>query len=178
MNQERIIKKYPNRRLYDTTISAYITLEDIRQLVLEGASFRVIDIKTQEDITRTLLLQVILEQEARGTPLFSRDLLEQFIRAYGGVFQGVMTAYLEHSMALCRSQQRLLDEQMRGLIETGPVAVLNDIARQHLSLWRSMQETALRQYGLPTVQKESFQGQDESADLNRESVHGGAMPPQ
>jgi polyhydroxyalkanoate synthesis repressor PhaR len=98
MEKERIIKKYPNRRLYDSAISAYITLEDIRRLVREGMPFRVVDARTEEDITRGILLQVILEQEERGQPIFSREILEQLIRSYGDAMQGFMTSYLEQSM--------------------------------------------------------------------------------
>lgn len=148
MAKERIIKKYPNRRLYDVGISAYVTLEDIRRLVREGVQFRIIDAKTEEDITRSILLQVILEQEEQGKPIFSREILEQLIRTYGDAMQGFMTSYLEQSMAVFLKQQKLMEEQMASLIQTGPMAVFGDLARQNLKIWQSMQESLLKGYGL------------------------------
>jgi polyhydroxyalkanoate synthesis repressor PhaR len=148
MAKERIIKKYPNRRLYDAGISAYVTLDDIRKLVRQAEPFRVVDAKTEEDITRSILLQVILEQEEQGKPIFSREILEQLIRTYGDAMQGFMTSYLEQSMAVFLKQQKLMEEQMASLIETGPMAVFGDLARQNLKLWQSMQEGFLKGYGL------------------------------
>jgi polyhydroxyalkanoate synthesis repressor PhaR len=148
MAKERIIKKYPNRRLYDAGISAYVTLDDIRKLVREGVQFRVVDARTEEDITRSILLQVILEQEEQGRPIFSREILEQFIRTHGDAMQGFMTSYLEQSMAVFLKQQKLMEEQMSSLIATGPMAVFGDLARQNLKIWQSMQETLLKGYGL------------------------------
>ena len=98
MSETRVIKKYPNRRLYDTVESRYITLADIRRLVVEKVEFVVVDKKTQEDITRTILLQVIAEQEHRTDPLLSREFLSQVIRSYGTPVQSGMTGYLEQSV--------------------------------------------------------------------------------
>jgi polyhydroxyalkanoate synthesis repressor PhaR len=100
MSEPRIIKKYPNRRLYDTVESRYITLADIRRLVIERIDFVVIDKKTQEDITRSILLQVIAEQEHAGEPLMSRDFLSQVIRSYGAGVRTAMGSYLEQSLKL------------------------------------------------------------------------------
>ena len=93
--ESRVIKKYPNRRLYDTVESRYITLADIRRLVMDKVDFLVVDKKTQEDITRSILLQVIAEQEHAGEPLMSQDFLSQVIRSYGGAMQNVVGSYLE-----------------------------------------------------------------------------------
>jgi len=98
MGEPRTIKKYPNRRLYDTVESRYITLADIRRLVLERIDFVVIDKKSQSDITRSILLQVIAEQEHDGEPLMSRDFLSQVIRSYGGTTRGLVGPYLEQSL--------------------------------------------------------------------------------
>jgi polyhydroxyalkanoate synthesis repressor PhaR len=98
MGEPRTIKKYPNRRLYDTVESRYITLADIRRLVLERVEFVVIDKKSQSDITRSILLQVISEQEHDGEPLMSRDFLSQVIRSYGGTTRGLVGPYLEQSL--------------------------------------------------------------------------------
>ena len=104
MNEPRTIKKYPNRRLYDTVESRYITLDDIRRLVLEGIDFVVVDKKTQGDITRSILLQVIAEQEHGGEPLMSRDFLSQMIRSYGGAMSGMVGSYLEQSLKVFANQ--------------------------------------------------------------------------
>src|SRR5688500_18636806 len=113
MSETRVIKKYPNRRLYDTVESRYITLADIRRLVVEKVDFLVVDKKSQEDITRTILLQVIAEQEHRTDPLLSREFLAQVIRSYGGSTQPVVGAYLEHSLKLISAQQRELREKLK-----------------------------------------------------------------
>jgi polyhydroxyalkanoate synthesis repressor PhaR len=95
---ERLIKKYPNRRLYDTQTSSYITLTDVKQLVLDGEEFTVVDAKTNEDLTRSILLQIILEEEANGAPMFSSAVLAQIIRYYGHAMQGMMGSYLEKNV--------------------------------------------------------------------------------
>jgi polyhydroxyalkanoate synthesis repressor PhaR len=107
----RIIKKYPNRRLYDTNTSAYITLADVKQLVLKGESFRVQDAKSADDLTRSILLQIILEEEAGGTPLFSEAVLAQMIRFYGNAMQGMMGAVLERQVQAFAEMQNKLAEQ-------------------------------------------------------------------
>jgi len=104
MTEPRVIKKYPNRRLYDTVESRYITLADIRRLVIERIDFVVIDKKTQGDITRSILLQVIAEQEHGGEPLMSCDFLSQVIRSYGAGARGAMGSYLEQSLKLFATQ--------------------------------------------------------------------------
>ena len=92
MKSERIIKKYPNRRLYDTEVSRYITLADVRDLVMNCAEFRVVDAANDSDITRSILLQIMLEEETGGEPLFSATMLAQIIRFYGGTLQGCSPA--------------------------------------------------------------------------------------
>lgn len=98
VSQERIIKKYPNRRLYDTVTSTYITLADVKQLVMEGCQFKVIDAKTSEDLTRSILLQIITEEESNGKPIFSSQMLYQIIQFYGNAFQQMMSSYLEKNI--------------------------------------------------------------------------------
>jgi len=97
-SSERLIKKYPNRRLYDTQTSSYITLTDVKQLVLDNDEFTVVDAKTNEDLTRSILLQIILEEEAHGAPMFSSAVLAQIIRYYGHAMQGMMGSYLEKNV--------------------------------------------------------------------------------
>jgi len=107
---DRLIKKYPNRRLYDTQASAYITLADVKRLVLNNEPFSVIDAKTEENLTRSILLQIILEEEASGSPMFSSAALTQIIRYYGHAMQGMMAAYLEKNIqAFIDIQNRLTD---------------------------------------------------------------------
>jgi polyhydroxyalkanoate synthesis repressor PhaR len=116
-NATRLIKKYPNRRLYDTRTSAYITLADVKQLVLEHEPFAVVDAKSGEDLTRSILLQIILEEEAGGAPLFSSDMLSQIIRFYGHAMQGMMGTYLEKTMDTFVELQGKLQEQSKSLYE-------------------------------------------------------------
>lgn len=111
----RLIKKYPNRRLYDTQTSAYITLGDVKELVLKLDVFKVIDAKTGDDLTRSILFQIILEEEAGGVPIFSVDLLSVFIRIYGNATQGMLGKYLENSMKTFLEFQHRIQEQSRSL---------------------------------------------------------------
>ncbi|MFA5521866.1 MAG: polyhydroxyalkanoate synthesis repressor PhaR [Castellaniella sp.] len=120
----RLIKKYPNRRLYDTLTSAYITLADVKQLVLDAESFRVVDSRSNEDITRSILLQIILEEESGGVPMFSADALAHIIRFYGHAMQGVMGSFLEQNIKAFMDIQERMAQQSRGLVENqlGPEA--------------------------------------------------------
>ena len=111
----RLIKKYPNRRLYDTRTSTYITLVDVKELVLRHEEFRVVDAKTGDDLTRSILLQIILEEEAGGAPMFTSDLLAQMIRFYGHAMQGMMGQYLENNVSAFTNLQTKLQEQAEHL---------------------------------------------------------------
>ena len=111
----RLIKKYPNRRLYDTRTSAYITLGDVKELVLKYEPFKVVDAKTGDDLTRSILLQIILEEESGGVPLFSSELLSGFVRFYGSAMQGMLGKYLENNMKTFVDFQQKLQEQSRSL---------------------------------------------------------------
>ncbi len=117
----RIIKKYPNRRLYDSEASAYITLSDVKQLVMDGVRFVVQDAKTGEDLTRSILLQIILEEESGGVPMFSSVMLEQIIRFYGHAMQGMMGSYLEKNVQAFIDIQNKLAEQSRGVYDNAAV---------------------------------------------------------
>lgn len=112
--KQRLIKKYPNRRLYDTKTSAYITLVDVKELVLAHEEFVVQDAKTGEDLTRSILLQIILEEETGGAPMFSADILTQMIRFYGNAMQGMMGQYIEGNIKTFSEMQRRLKEQAKG----------------------------------------------------------------
>ena len=120
----RLIKKYPNRRLYDTQTSTYITLADVKQLVLASESFQVVDAKTSEDLTRSILLQIILEEESGGVPMFSSTMLAQIIRFYGHALQGMMGSYLEKNIQAFMEIQDRMTEQSKGIYgnQFGPEA--------------------------------------------------------
>lgn len=120
----RLIKKYPNRRLYDTQTSTYITLADVKQLVLDCENFQVVDAKSAEDLTRSILLQIILEEESGGMPMFSPTALSQIIRFYGHAMQGVMGSFLEKNIQAFMDIQDRMAEQSKGLYgpQFGPEA--------------------------------------------------------
>ena len=127
----RILKKYPNRRLYDTETSAYITLADVKKMVLAAQNFVVRDAKTAEDLTRSILLQIILEEETGGVPMFSAQSLAQIIRFYGNAMQGVMGSYLEHNLQTFTDIQARVTEQSKGLYD--PKAVTPELWAQFLA---------------------------------------------
>lgn len=112
-DDKRVIKKYPNRRLYDTKTSAYITLTEVKDLVLGNTAFEVLDAKTNEDITRSILLQIILEEESGGQPLFTAEMLAHMIRCYGNAMQGVMGTFLERGVHSFIDVQQKLQDQAR-----------------------------------------------------------------
>ena len=113
--QGRVIKKYPNRRLYDTETSTYITLTDVRQLVMDSAHFVVVDAKTNDDLTRSILLQIILEEESGGAPMFTEAVLANIIRFYGNAMQSFMGAYLEKNVQSFMDLQVKMAEQSKGM---------------------------------------------------------------
>jgi polyhydroxyalkanoate synthesis repressor PhaR len=114
VGEDRLIKKYPNRRLYDTQTSTYVTLSDIKGLVMAGETFKVVDAKTEDDLTRNILLQIILEEEACGAPVFSTQMLSQIIRFYGNSMQGLMGNYLEKTMQSFVDIHNKLGDQSKG----------------------------------------------------------------
>ena len=139
MAATRIIKKYPNRRLYDTEISSYITIEDVRQLILDGEDFEVRDAKTGNDLTRSVLLQIIADQEQDGEPMLSTQLLSQLIRFYGDSLQGFMGNYLERSMQVFLDQQAQFRTQMGNLLGQTPWAMMNQLTERNMELWQEFQ---------------------------------------
>lgn len=142
MASPRVIKKYPNRRLYDTRVSSYITLEEVRQLVLSGENFEVRDAKTNQDLTRAVLLQIIAEHEQHGQPIFSTTLLSQIIRFYGDAMQGFVGGYLENSLKVFLEQQHKFRDQLNNLLGQTPWSMLNEVTERNLELWKSMQPGA------------------------------------
>ena len=133
----RIIKKYPNRRLYDTEASKYITLQNLKDLIAAGACVKVVDSTTDEDITRSILLQIIMEAESAGEPMFNAPMLQQIIRFYGGTLQGMFARYLEESLQLFTKQQA----QMRKTIGKDPVSAMTRMAEQNMQMWMDFQKS-------------------------------------
>lgn len=160
MADERVIKKYANRRLYDTARSRYIALDDIRQLVMEGEHFTVTDARSGEDITRSILLQIIAEQEEKGQPILSTRLLEQIILYYGNSLQSFVGTYLEKSMDSFIRQQQVLQDQMENMLQVAPSSVLKEMAERNLALWRRLQEDLLKTY----ARKQGTARRDEDDD--------------
>ena len=154
MSAIRIIKKFPNRRLYDTEISSYITIEDVRQLIVDGESFEVRDAKTGEDLTRQVLLQIITEHEQDGQPMLSTQLLSQLIRFYGDSLQGFMGNYLERSMQVFLEQQQQFRQQMGGLIGQTPWTMLNQLTERNMELWKDFQKNLVGGMGSPAAPRD------------------------
>ena len=161
MADSRIIKKYPNRRLYDTEISSYITLEDVRQLVMDEEEFEVRDAKSGDDLTRSVLLQIISEHEERGQPMFTTKLLSQMIRFYGDSMQGFMGSYLERSLQIFMDQQHQFREQLGTLLGRTPWSMLNDLAERNMDMWQNMQQGLLSAAG--RMRKDAEGDRDEPA---------------
>ncbi len=134
----RIIKKYPNRRLYDTESSCYITLAQVRELVVNEVSFKVIEQKTNEDITRSILLQIILEQESETNPLFSNDNLQRFIRYYGSAPQQGFSEFIGQSLQFYHDQQLEFGKAVEGLTGQNPMSVWADMTRKNMDTWSQM----------------------------------------
>ncbi|MEO6518077.1 MAG: polyhydroxyalkanoate synthesis repressor PhaR [Pseudoxanthomonas sp.] len=139
MTALRIIKKYPNRRLYDTEISSYITIEDVRQLIVDNEDFEVRDAKSGDDLTRAVLLQIITEQEQDGEPILSTQLLSHIIRFYGDSMQGFMGNYLERSVTLFMEQQQQFRQQMGGMLGQTPWTMMNQLTERNMELWQEFQ---------------------------------------
>jgi len=140
----RVLKKYPNRRLYDTQSSSYITLADVKRMVLSGESFEVRDAKTGDDLTRSILLQIILEEESGGIPIFSTQMLAQLIRFYGQAMQGMMGAYLEKNLQTFIELQSRFAGQGKGLYD--PAAFTPEAWTQMLQAQSPLMQGLLGSY--------------------------------
>lgn len=141
MSDKRIIKKYPNRRLYDTEESKYITLEDVKELVLDGQEFIIKDVKSEEDLTRSVLLQIITEQEHEGEPMFTTDSLSHIIRLYGDSVQSVAKDYIQQSIDLFVSQQKQMQDNIQNAVANSPMSAMADMTQKNLDMWKDMQES-------------------------------------
>ncbi len=147
MRNERLIKKYANRRLYDASQSRHVTLEDIREFIVQGDKLTVVDDKSGEDITRLILLQVLSEQEQFGKPILSTQLLESIICFYGNGMHELMSRYLDKSVEAFAHQQQALQGQISKLMANAPMATMAELARQNLEYWTRMQGQVTQAFG-------------------------------
>lgn len=135
----REFKKYPNRRLYDIQQSKYVTVEDIRKIVLGGETISVIDSRTEKDLTRTVLLQIISEQESEGhEPILTNRVLEQLIRFYGAPTQNIMSKYIEQSIMTFLEHQEQYRRHMQGLVGQDPLATMRKAMEKNLEFWNRL----------------------------------------
>jgi polyhydroxyalkanoate synthesis repressor PhaR len=173
-NPLRLIKKYPNRRLYDTKTSSYITLADVKQMVLKQEEFQVIDAKSSEDLTRQILLQIILEEESGSVPMFSSDLLSQMIRSYGGAMQGFMGSYLEKNVEAFQQMQKALQEQSNR-IYGDKSRTSNDLWAQFMSMQGPAMQGMMQAY-MEQSQKMFAQFQEQLQSQARNMFSGFSFP--
>jgi polyhydroxyalkanoate synthesis repressor PhaR len=172
--QLRLIKKYPNRRLYDTKTSSYITLADVKQMVLKQEEFQVVDAKSGDDLTRAILLQIILDEESGGMPLFSSDLLSQLIRSYGNAMQGMMGTYLERNIRGFQEIQKALQEQSQKMYGDNS-RVSNDLWAQFMNLQGPAMQSLMQAY-MEQSQKVFSQFQEQMQSQARNMFTGLSFP--
>jgi len=172
--QVRLIKKYPNRRLYDTKTSSYITLADVKQMVLNHEEFHVVDAKSSEDLTRQILLQIILEEESGGMPMFSADLLSQMIRSYGNAMQGFMGGYLEKNLKAFQDMHKAMQEQSQRLYGDNSGAT-QDLWAQFMNLQGPAMQSLMQAY-MEQSQKAFGQFQEQMQSQARNMLAGFTMP--
>lgn len=146
MQQERLIRKYSNRRLYDTSGSRHVTLDDLRQLVVAGEKIKVVDDKSGEDLTRSVLLQIIAEQEQFGLPVLGSELLELIIRFYGSPMQALLSRYLEQAFTTMLRQQDAIQSDLAKALQA-PFAPLTELTRKNMEMWEQMQAATRSAFG-------------------------------
>lgn len=139
MNAKRIIKKYANRRLYDTEDSKYVTLKDIKNLIALGNDVKILDDTNNQDITRPLLLQIVSEQELGGSPLLNEAVLNQLIRFYGHPMQDMMSGFIANSVKTFISQQEAMQEQLQHFMDASPFSNFQDLAAKNMQAMAEMQ---------------------------------------
>lgn len=143
MSQIKVIKKYANRRLYDTEASKHVTLSDIRKMIVDGTDIQIIEDTTGDDITRPLLLQIIVEQEqSNGQPILTELLLAQLIRFYGNPMQGMMAEYLQKSVSTFLSQQSTVQTQMQDMLSNTPLDTMRELMSQNMKTWDTVFKAA------------------------------------
>ncbi len=173
-HQVRLIKKYPNRRLYDTKTSSYITLADVKQMVLKQENFHVIDAKSGDELTRQILLQIILDEESGGVPMFSSDLLSQMIRSYGSAMQGFMGTYLEKNIEAFHQMQKALQDQSQKIYGDNSRAS-QDLWAQFMNLQGPAMQSLMQAY-MEQSQKMFAQFQERMQSQARNMFSGFTFP--
>src|SRR6195256_1112180 len=170
----RLIKKYPNRRLYDTKTSSYITLADVKQMVLKQEEFQVVDAKSGDELTRQILLQIILEEESGGVPMFTSDLLSQMIRSYGSAMQGMMGSYLERNLRAFQDIQKALQDQSQRMYGDNSRAS-QDLWAQFMNLQGPAMQSLMQAY-VEQSQKVFAQFQEQMQSQARNMFSGLSFP--
>lgn len=160
--EPRIIKKYPNRRLYDTKNSCYINLGQIKDLIEKGVAIKVIDRQTEKDITRSILLQIIMEQESNQQPLFSTDSLEKFIRYYEDSSREGFMHFMDKNMQYFHEQQDVLSQQMQDIMTFNPLEFWASASNKNLEAWKNMQQNFMKPSGPFTTPNEKPDDEDKS----------------
>jgi polyhydroxyalkanoate synthesis repressor PhaR len=168
MQQERLIRKYSNRRLYDTGASRHVTLDDLRQLIIAGERIKVVDDKSGDDLTRSVLLQIIAEQEQFGMPVLSSELLEMIIRFYGGPMQALLSRYLEQAFTAMLRQQEAVQSEMAKALQS-PFGPITELARKNMEMWEQMQAATRSAFGVPTAADEAKSADREAKSAGRKS---------
>lgn len=159
MQPERLIRKYSNRRLYDTSTSRHVTLDDLRQVIVAGGKIKVVDDKSGEDLTRPVLLQIIAEQEQFGLPVLGPELLEMIIRFNGGPMQSLLSRYLEQAFTTMLRQQEAMQSEMAKALQ-GPFGPLTELARKNMEVWEQMQNAT----------RSAFQGDSQASPAAQQSA--------
>jgi len=136
----RVIKKYPNRRIYDTETSKYIKIDDIREMIVDGINFVVLDSKSGEDVTRSVLLQLIIEQESENNPLFTTENLKTFIRYWGQVPHQPFAEFMDQSLNFFKYQQDQFSDSFSGMMQNNPMKAFADMSKQNMEMWQKMSE--------------------------------------
>lgn len=138
----RVIKKYPNRRLYDTEKSIYITVSDVLKLIRQGVEFKVVDAESGEDITRSVLVQIITEQEGGAAPIFTTEMLTRIIRVYDDASQNLFGEFLDRTLKMFGEQQKRFQDQV-GDMAGNPLKIMQDLTERNLAIWTDMQQRFL-----------------------------------
>ena len=163
----RVIRKYANRRLYDTQQSRYVTLEDLRRLIIEEEPFKVEDAKSGEDLTRTILLSIIIEQEQADSEaeVFSNDLLAQLIRVYDMTSPLPLSRYLEQGTQLMLEQQKRLQSQWKQAMRNTPLEFMRELAEENMRFWQN----TLNQPGQADESSDTEQPENDSNDTSKDN---------
>jgi len=173
-SQLRLIKKYPNRRLYDTKTSSYITLADVKQMVLKQEEFQVVDAKSGDELTRQILLQIILDEESGGVPMFSSNVLSQLIRFYGNAMQGLMGTYLEKNIRAFHDIQKTLQDQSQRMYGDNSRAS-QELWAQFMNLQGPAMQSLMQAY-MEQSQKMFAQFQEQMQSQTRNMFSGISFP--